>query len=54
MPTRDESFKVIVIGGGVIGLAVAWRLAQRGAGVVVLERDEPGRGASHVAAGMLA
>ncbi|MGN6167420.1 MAG: glycine oxidase ThiO [Solirubrobacteraceae bacterium] len=45
---------MIVIGGGVIGLAVAWRLAQQGAGVVVLERGEPGRGTSHVAAGMLA
>jgi glycine oxidase len=45
---------VIVIGGGVIGLAIAWRLARRGAGVLVLERGEPGRGASHVAAGMLA
>jgi glycine oxidase len=45
---------VIVIGGGVIGLAVAWRLAQQGAGVAVLERAQPGRGASHVAAGMLA
>jgi glycine oxidase len=44
-----------VIGGGVIGLAVAWRAAQRGLGVVVLERaSEPGRGTSHVAAGMLA
>lgn len=45
---------MIVIGGGVIGLAVAWRLAQHGAGVVLLERGEPGRGTSHVAAGMLA
>jgi glycine oxidase len=45
---------VIVIGGGVIGLAVAWRLAQHGAGVILLERGEPGRGTSHVAAGMLA
>ncbi len=43
-----------MIGGGVIGLAIAWRLVQRGAGVLVLERGEPGREASHVAAGMLA
>lgn len=54
MPTRDKSFEVIVIGGGVIGLAVAWRLAQQLTGVAVLERGEPGRGTSHVAAGMLA
>ncbi len=43
-----------MIGGGVIGLAIAWRLVQRGIGVLVLERGEPGRGTSHVAAGMLA
>jgi glycine oxidase len=52
--TRSPSFDVIVVGGGVIGLAVGWRLAQRGLGVAVLERDQPGAGTSHVAAGMLA
>ena len=45
---------VAVIGGGVIGLAIAWRAAQRGLAVCVLERGELGAGASHVAAGMLA
>ena len=45
---------VVVIGGGVIGLAVAWRAAQRGHAVRLLERGELGAGASHVAAGMLA
>jgi glycine oxidase len=45
---------VVVIGGGVIGLALAWRAAQRGLRVVVLERAEFGGGTSHVAAGMLA
>jgi glycine oxidase len=43
-----------VIGGGAIGLAVAWRAAQRGMRVVVLERSSIGAGASSVAAGMLA
>lgn len=43
-----------VVGGGVIGLSVAWRAAQRGLRVIVLERAEPGAGASSVAAGMLA
>jgi glycine oxidase len=45
---------VVVIGAGVIGLACGWRCAQRGLSVLVLERDEPGAGASGVAAGMLA
>jgi glycine oxidase len=45
---------VVVIGGGVIGLAVAWRAAQRGLAVRVIERAQLGGGASHVAAGMLA
>jgi len=45
---------VLVVGGGVAGLAVAWRLAQRGAAVTVIERDRAGQGASHAAAGMLA
>ena len=45
---------VVIVGGGVIGLACAWRAAQRGLGVTVLERERPGAGASWVAAGMLA
>jgi glycine oxidase len=45
---------VVVIGGGVIGLAVAWRAAQLGHAVRVLERGELGAGTSRVAAGMLA
>lgn len=46
--------KVAIIGGGIIGLALGWRLVQRGAAVSVFERDTVGRGASHAAAGMLA
>ncbi|HEY0279828.1 MAG TPA: glycine oxidase ThiO [Solirubrobacterales bacterium] len=42
------------VGGGVIGLAGAWRAAQAGARVCVLERAEPPAGATNVAAGMLA
>ncbi|HEX5983872.1 MAG TPA: FAD-dependent oxidoreductase [Solirubrobacterales bacterium] len=42
------------MGGGVIGLSCAWRAARRGARVAVLERGEPGGGATRVAAGMLA
>jgi glycine oxidase len=51
---HQRSFDVAVIGGGAIGLAVAWRAQQRGLRTVVLERGRLARGASHVAAGMLA
>ncbi|WP_419920098.1 glycine oxidase ThiO [Candidatus Poriferisocius sp.] len=44
---------VIVVGGGIIGLAVAWQLRRDGAEVVVID-PAPGTGASHAAAGMLA
>jgi glycine oxidase len=44
---------VAVIGGGVIGCAVARELARRGRSVVVVERDSPGRRATWAAAGML-
>jgi glycine oxidase ThiO len=43
-----------VIGGGAIGLACAWRLAQRGARVEIFERNQIAREASYAAAGMLA
>lgn len=45
---------VIVIGGGIIGLAIARALAKRKVTVRVLEAGEPGQGASTAAAGMLA
>jgi glycine oxidase len=51
---EKRGFDVVVVGGGVIGLSCAWRLAQRGADVAVVERGEPGGGATRVAAGMLA
>jgi glycine oxidase len=44
---------VVIIGAGVIGLGIAWRLAQR-ATVTVFDRGKAGAGASHAAAGMLA
>jgi glycine oxidase len=43
---------VLVIGGGVIGLAIGWRAAQQGLQVVIAD-PEPGLGATHAAAGML-
>jgi glycine oxidase len=45
---------VVVIGGGVIGLAIALRAREAGMATTVLERDVVGCGASCVAAGMLA
>jgi glycine oxidase len=50
----SDSFDAVFVGGGVIGLASAWRAAQAGAKVAVLERAEPPAGATNVAAGMLA
>ena len=50
-----RSFDAVFVGGGVIGLACAWRAAQRGGEVAVVERSErPHAGATGVAAGMLA
>lgn len=51
---RSSFPRVAVIGAGVIGLGIAWRLAQRGAIVTVFDKDLAGQGASHAAAGMLA
>ena len=51
LPERAD---VAVVGGGVIGLAVARELARGGAEVVLLERGETGAEASWAAAGMLA
>ncbi|WP_420639846.1 glycine oxidase ThiO [Candidatus Poriferisocius sp.] len=55
-PSRPEppaNPDIVVVGGGIIGLAVAWQLQRDGAEVVVLD-PAPGSGASHAAAGMLA
>lgn len=45
---------VVVVGAGVIGLAIAFELAERGAAVRVVDRAEPAGAASWAAAGMLA
>lgn len=49
-----KTWDVIVIGGGLIGLSLARELRKQGASVLVVERGEPGREASHAAGGMLA
>ncbi len=46
--------KTVIIGAGVMGLGIAWRLAQSGCAVAVYDRAAAGRGASWAAAGMLA
>ncbi|MFN8204459.1 MAG: FAD-dependent oxidoreductase [Solirubrobacteraceae bacterium] len=50
----DDPVDLLVVGAGAIGLSAAWRAAQRGLRVRVLERDRPGAGASTAAAGVLA
>ena len=49
-----KSWDVIVLGCGVIGASLARELNKSGMRVLVIERGEPGREASHAAAGMLA
>jgi glycine oxidase len=44
---------VVIIGAGVVGLGIAWRLAPR-AIVTLFDRGKAGAGATHAAAGMLA
>ena len=48
-----DTWDVVIIGGGIIGLSLAIALRRRGATVLVVERGEPGREASHAAGGML-
>jgi len=51
--THQPSPDAVVVGGGVIGLGIAWRAALAGMAVTVVD-EAPGRGASWAAAGMLA
>lgn len=45
---------IIVIGAGVVGCAVAYELARRGASVQLVDDRQPGMGATQASAGMLA
>ena len=45
---------VLVVGGGIAGCAAAMELLERGRNVTVLDRDQPGSGATGASAGMLA
>ncbi len=53
MEAKAREFDAAVIGGGVIGCSIAWRLAQGGLRVAVIERGEAGQEASWAAGGML-
>jgi glycine/D-amino acid oxidase-like deaminating enzyme len=52
-PERLRDAEVVVVGGGVIGLAIARALVRDGRDVLVLDRGEPGQGASTANAGSL-
>jgi glycine oxidase len=54
MANRVDSTDLLVVGGGVIGLSIAWCARERGMNVTVLERESTGSGTSRVAAVMLA
>ncbi len=53
MNPATNTADVIVVGGGIVGCAVAFTLARDGRSVVLLERDTVGAHASRVSAGML-
>ena len=48
-----KTWDVLIVGGGIIGLSLSIALRKRGASVLIVERGEPGREASHAAGGML-
>src|SRR5262245_50282609 len=56
MGTSSHSSPIIIVGGGVIGLSIAWRLARENAGqrIVLLDANRAGEGTSRVSAGMIA
>ncbi|MFO0913133.1 MAG: FAD-dependent oxidoreductase [Pirellulales bacterium] len=53
VPIGATMAAVVIVGAGVIGLSLAYELARRGHSVKILDADQPGRGASSAAAGIL-
>ncbi|MEN5084524.1 glycine oxidase ThiO [Bosea sp. TWI1241] len=53
-PALPAHVDVAIIGGGVIGLSIGWRLLAAGLSVAILDRGAIGGGASLAATGMLA
>src|SRR5262249_14265745 len=54
MPMENGSSDVVIVGGGIIGLSLAYQLALQKASVTVLERGQMGQEASTAGAGILA
>lgn len=54
MKRASDQQKIGIVGGGIIGLSIGWRLARNGKEVTVLERNAAGQATTRVAAGMLA
>jgi glycine oxidase len=50
----QTQYDVVVIGGGIIGLSLAWELSRNSARVLLIERHQPGQEASHAGGGMIA
>jgi len=50
----EKTLDVAVVGGGIVGLGVAWRLLAAGRSVRVFDQGAAGRGATWAAGGMLA
>jgi glycine oxidase len=46
--------EIVVVGAGIVGCAIAYELARRGASVVVIDDRAPGMGATQASAGILA
>jgi glycine oxidase len=44
----------IIVGAGVIGMSLGWRLRREGLRVLIIDKGEPGREASYAAGGMIA
>jgi glycine oxidase len=53
MPGSIQQFDAVIVGGGVIGCSIAWRLSQAGMRVAVVERGGIGKEASWAAGGIL-
>jgi len=53
MTTTSDNYDTLIVGGGVIGLSIAWELAQHGEKVCVVDRGQFGQEASWAGAGMI-